>query len=318
MMEKIIRLIINKNVPPKYLNYKKLKNKYLKFLKSQEILSEPFRDKIGQLNNFYLPISKMIFKTYQNEKRTQIIGLTGGQGSGKSTISNILKIILKEKYKLETIVFSIDDFYKTLKERKIMSKKISPLFLTRGVPGTHDTKMLYNCIKNIKRSKFKRMMLPKFNKATDDRMQKKKWVKVKKKPNIVIFEGWCVGAEPQKNKDLLVPINELEKDNDKKKIWRNKVNQELKKNYKKIFQLIDKIIFLKVPSFKHVFKWRLLQEKKLRIISKGSKTMSGNQIKNFIMYYERLTKHMLKTFIYKADSIVKVDKKHKLQSIKFN
>ena len=25
MMEKIIRLIINKNVPPKYLNYKKLK-----------------------------------------------------------------------------------------------------------------------------------------------------------------------------------------------------------------------------------------------------------------------------------------------------
>ena len=260
----------------------------------------------------------MIFKTYQNEKRTQIIGLTGGQGSGKSTISNILKIILKEKYKLETIVFSIDDFYKTLKERKIMSKKISPLFLTRGVPGTHDTKMLYNCIKNLKRSKFKRMMLPKFNKATDDRMQKKKWVKVKKKPNIVIFEGWCVGAEPQKNKDLLVPINELEKDNDKKKIWRNKVNQELKKNYKKIFQLIDKIIFLKVPSFKHVFKWRLLQEKKLRIISKGSKTMSGNQIKNFIMYYERLTKHMLKTFIYKADSIVKVDKKHKLQSIKFN
>ena len=318
MMEKIIRLIINKNVPPKYLNYKKLKTKYLKFLKSQEILSEPFRDKIGQLNNFYLPISKMIFKTYQNEKRTQIIGLTGGQGSGKSTISNILKIILKEKYKLETIVFSIDDFYKTLKERKIMSKKISPLFLTRGVPGTHDTKMLYNCIKNLKRSKFKRMMLPKFNKATDDRMQKKKWVKVKKKPNIVIFEGWCVGAEPQKNKDLLVPINELEKDNDKKKIWRNKVNQELKKNYKKIFQLIDKIIFLKVPSFKHVFKWRLLQEKKLRIISKGSKTMSGNQIKNFIMYYERLTKHMLKTFIYKADSIVKVDKKHKLQSIKFN
>ena len=295
-----------------------VKKKYLKFLKSQEVLNEPFRDKIGQLNKFYLPLSKMIYESYLKNKKTKIIGLTGGQGSGKSTISNILKIILKEIFNMETIIFSIDDFYKTLNERENMSKSISSLFLTRGVPGTHDTKMLLNCIKKIKSSKFYKLKIPKFNKAIDNRAPKVNWQKVLKKPNIVIFEGWCVGVEPQKEKDLLIPINELEKLYDKKKIWRNTVNQELKKNYKKIFKLIDTIIFLKVPSFKHVFKWRLLQEKKLRIISKGSKTMSGNQIKNFIMYYERLTKHMLKTFIYKADSIVKVDKKHKLQSIKFN
>ena len=36
-------------------------------------------------------------------------------------------------------------------------------------------------------------------------------VKNKKKPNIVIFEGWCVGATPQKNKDLNIPVNNLEK-----------------------------------------------------------------------------------------------------------
>ncbi len=300
------------------LRYQKVKNKYLKFVKSQEVLSEPFRDKINQLNNFYLPISKMIHKIYLKKRKTQVIGLTGGQGSGKSTISNILKIILKENYNLETVTFSIDDFYKTLKERKIMSKKISPLFLTRGVPGTHDTKMILNCIKKLKNSKFKKIMIPKFNKANDDRLPKKKWLKVVKKPNIVIFEGWCVGAEQQKNKDLLIAINELEKYQDKKKIWRNRVNQELKINYKKIFILVDKIIFLKVPSFDYVFKWRLLQEKKLRITSKGKKTMSDNQIKKFIMFYERLTKHMLKTLTYKADSVIKIDKKHRLKSIKFN
>ena len=61
-----------------------------------------------------------------------------------------------------------------------MSKKISPLFLTRGVPGTHDTKMLLNCIKKLKNSKFKKIMIPKFNKAIDDRLPKKKWLKVKK------------------------------------------------------------------------------------------------------------------------------------------
>ena len=102
-----------------------------------------------------------------------IIGLSGGQGSGKSTISNILKIILKENYNLETVIFSIDDFYKTLKQRKAMSKNISPLFLTRGAPGTHDTKMILNCIKKLQNIKFKKMMIPKFNKATDDRVSKK-------------------------------------------------------------------------------------------------------------------------------------------------
>ena len=300
------------------LNYHKIKKKYLKFLKSQEIMSEPFRDKIGQLKKFYLPISEMINEEYSKSKRVKVIGLTGGQGSGKSTISNILKIILKEGFNLDTVIFSIDDFYKTFKERKLMSKKISPLFLTRGVPGTHDTRMLHSCINNLKKLKFKKTMIPKFDKSTDDRSPKSKWIKVSKNPHVVIFEGWCVGVTPQRKKDLIFPINKLEKEKDKKKFWRSRVNKELIGKYQKIFNFIDKLIFLKVPSFKYVFKWRMLQEKKLRIISKGSKTMSGNQIKNFIMYYERLTKHMLKTFIYKADSIVKVDKKHKLQSIKFN
>jgi len=299
-------------------SYQKLKKKYLKYIKSQEAKSEPFRDKIGQLNNFYLPISQMIKETYSKEKKTKIIGLSGGQGSGKSTISNILKIILKENYNLETVIFSIDDFYKTLNERKIMSKNISPLFLTRGVPGTHDTKMLLDCIKKLQNIKFKKLTLPRFNKATDDRVSKKKWLKITKKPHIVIFEGWCVGVEQQKNKDLLIAINELEKYQDKEKIWRNRVNQELKKDYKKIFKLIDKIIFLKVPSFKYVFKWRLLQEKKLRIISKGKTLMTDKQIKEFVMFYERLTKHMLKTLTNKADCAIKIDTKHRLKSIKFN
>ncbi len=302
----------------KLFNNQKVKKKYLKFLNSQEVLTEPFRDKLGQLNNFYLPLSKMIKEEYIKKKKTKVIGLTGGQGTGKSTISNILKIILKETYNLETVIFSIDDFYKTLYERKKMSKKINNLFLTRGVPGTHDTEMLFQCIKNLKTKKFKKMKIPKFDKSIDNRLKKNKWLRVKKKPNIVIFEGWCVGATPQKEKDLNSPINKLEKYKDTKKIWRRRVNLELKKNYMKIFNLIDKLIFLKVPNFKYVFKWRLLQEKKLRITGKGNKTMNDNQIKNFIMYYERITKHMLKTLSKKADAVISIDERHRLKSIRFN
>ena len=99
--------------------------------------------------------------------------MTGGQGSGKSTIAQILKIILKEGFKLNTVIFSIDDFYKTLKERKKMSLKVSPLFLTRGVPGTHDTKLLEKCIKALKSNKFNKIRIPKFDKSIDDRVPKK-------------------------------------------------------------------------------------------------------------------------------------------------
>ena len=100
-----------------FSKYRKVKVEYLRYLKSQEILSEPFRDKIGQLNKFYLPISEEIFKSYNYDKKTKIIGLAGGQGSGKSSISQILKGF-KKAYNLKTVVFSIDDFYKTKKERK--------------------------------------------------------------------------------------------------------------------------------------------------------------------------------------------------------
>ena len=298
-------------------SYKKLKKKYFNFLKSQEVLSEPFRDKIGQLNKFYLPLTKKIFAEHSKDRKTKIIGLSGGQGSGKSTISNILKIILKEGYNLNTVIFSIDDFYKTSKERKVMSRKTSPLFLTRGVPGTHDTALLLKSLTILKNSKFEKILIPRFDKSIDDRVHLKKWQKVLKKPDIVIFEGWCVGITPQKKKDLLVPINELEKEKDYNKIWRKRVNKELDGKYKKIFSLIDKIIYLKVPSFKHVYQWRLLQEKKLRVTSKGKKTMNDSQIKNFVMFYERLTKHMLKEYDKIADIVIQIDEKHRLKSLKF-
>ena len=292
-----------------------LNNKYFEFIRKQESMDDKFQDKIGQLKNFYLPFCNNLFKLFKLKNRTLIIGLSGSQGSGKSTISQILKIILQTHYKLNVTCFSIDDFYKTLKERKKMSKMVHPLFLTRGVPGTHDIKMLLNTIKILKKKKFKTIKMPKFDKSMDDRFKIRYWQKIKKKPDIIIFEGWCVGAKPQPYKELVKPINILEKKEDTKLTWRKKVNNELNTNYKKIYSLIDKKIYLKVPNFKYVLKWRLLQEKKLKLKSK-KKGMSDKQIKRFVMFYERVTKNMTKNY-KKNDYIIIIDKSHKIKSIKF-
>ena len=300
------------------MSFLKIKDQYLNFIKQQEVMGEPFQDKIGQLNNFYIPISDFIYKKHKKNKKTLIIGLAGGQGSGKSTIAKILKIILKKKYKLNVINFSIDDYYKTLKDRKLMSKKINKLFLTRGVPGTHDIDLIKNHLSILKKKFLTKIKIPKFDKSKDDRVSKNKWIKINKKQDIVIFEGWCVGATSQNDKILKKPINNLEKFEDDKFTWRKKVNNELKTRYKKTFNLIDIFIFLQVPSFKHVYKWRLLQEKKLKLKSKGKKIMKNSQIKNLIMYYERMTKNMIKIFSRKANIVIKLDKKHKLNQLKFN
>ena len=299
-------------------SFSKIKKNYLNFLNKQEVTSEPFQDKLGQLQNFYLPICNYIFKSHKLINKTIVIGLSGGQGAGKTTISNILKIILKTKFNLNVICFSIDNFYKTLKERKKELKNIHKLFITRGVPGTHDINLIKKFIKDIKKNNFKKIYVPQFDKSKDDRLPKTKWKKINKKPDIIIFEGWCVGAKPQNNKKLVKPCNILEKKYDKKLIWRKKVNNELKNGYKELFKLIDKLIFLKVPGLKYVYKWRLLQEQKLKIMAKGNKTMSVLQIKKFIMYYERITLQMIKDLSVSSDIIVRLDRKHKLNSIKFN
>ena len=299
-------------------NFKKIKVNYLSFIKKQDILGEPFFDKLEQLKKYYIPICNSIYKEYKKQNKTIIVGLSGGQGSGKSTIAEILKIILKTKYNLNTVNFSIDDFYKTLVERKKLSKNSHRLFATRGVPGTHDTRLLLSTIKKLLKKNFKETSIPKFDKSTDDRTPKNKWKRIKLKPDIVIFEGWCVGAQSQSKKLLKKPINYLEKEYDSKSTWRLKVNNQLKKAYSQIFKKIDYLIFLKVPNFQCVYKWRLLQERKLQLTSKSKKTMSSSQIKKFIMFYERITKQMIKDLSKKAKGVLYLDKRHRFKKIKIN
>ena len=302
----------------KTISVRILKKKYLNFLSSQEVQSEPFYNKLGQLKNFYIPICEKIYQDYIRNKKIKIIGLTGGQGAGKSTITQIIKLILKHKYKLKVTYFSIDDFYKTLKERNKLSNNTHNLFKTRGVPGTHDTKLLKKTFSNLKKKNFKPVLIPVFDKSRDDRAPKRRWKKIYEQPNIIIFEGWCVGAKPQKNEALKKPVNILEKKEDSKLIWRNKVNNELKNEYKKIFDKIDRLVFLKVPNFECVFKWRLLQEKKLQFTSRGKKIMSDIQVRKFIMYYERITMQMLKDLTSNAYAVLYLDKKHRFSKIKLN
>ena len=126
-------------------------------------------------------------------------------------------------------------------------------------------------VRKVKAKKLKSLSLPKFDKSIDDRVSKNKWHKVKSKPDIVIFEGWCVGAKSQSTKQLIKPINSLERLNDKSMKWRKYVNLNLKNKYKKFHSMMDCLLYLKAENFALLRKWRLVQEKKLKIKNKNRK-----------------------------------------------
>ena len=123
--------------------FNKVKKDYFKFISSQETKKDKFKNKDKMIKSFLIPVSFWIAKKV-NKKKPLIIGLAGGQGSGKTTISSILTLILKKYFKLNIFKVSIDDFYKTRKERISLSKRVHPMLLTRGVPGTHDINMILN------------------------------------------------------------------------------------------------------------------------------------------------------------------------------
>ena len=296
----------------------KVKNDYLKFLNNEKIFDKSRTAQMNNLRKIYIPISFWIENQYKKKGETLFLGFSGGQGSGKTTVTGILKIILKKFFKRKVHVSSIDDFYKTLEDRNKMSNEIHPLLKTRGVPGTHDINLVKIFFNIIKKKKFKKIKLPKFAKEEDNRLKKKYWFNIKQKPEIVILEGWCVGAKPQSSSLIRRPINILEKYEDKHLEWRKYVNDKLKKEYKKLFAMIDHFIFMKIPNFNIVFKWRLLQENKLRKKSHlNKKIMPYNEIKRFIMFYERITLQMMKDLSKSASVVMILNKNHETKKILF-
>ena len=183
--------------------FQKVKKKCFNFISAQETKKEKFKNKEKMIKSFLIPICFWINKN-KPQNKTFIIGLAGGQGTGKTTISSLIRLILTNYFKLKVFKVSIDDFYKTRKERLKLSKSKHPLLLTRGVPGTHDIDMMNKLFHNIKKRKFNSMLIPKFDKSIDDRSNKKFWHKIKKKPDVLILEGWCVGAKPEKGNTLKV------------------------------------------------------------------------------------------------------------------
>jgi D-glycerate 3-kinase len=248
------------------------------------------------------PLARIAARLGSETGRTIVVGLCGAQGSGKSTIALAIGRIL-EAHGLRTAVISLDDLYLSRSERERLAIDVNPLLLTRGPPGTHDVDLgagLLDALSNVGR-----VALPRFDKARDTRRARAEWGMIHGPVDVVLFEGWCVGAQPETPAALGPPCNALEAEHDQDGRWRSYVNDALGGPYRRLFGKIDYQVLLRAPSFEVVHGWRNEQERKLRerLRREGrvGSAMSDADIAFFIAHYERLTRHILSEMPSRAD-----------------
>jgi D-glycerate 3-kinase len=278
-----------------------------------------------QLESLYLPLAAWLQARRGGDQTTQVVGVCGAQGSGKSTFCRLLGTVFGEAFGETAVALSIDDIYETRERRAELAVEVHPLFATRGVPGTHDVALGLSTIDRLKTLRADQTVrLPAFDKAMDTRLAPDQWRSQRGRVSSILFEGWCVGAVPESESALTEPINELERDEDPDGVWRRAVNAHLQGDYQQLFARIDVLILLRVDGMARVFQWRRLQEHKLARAAAAnaggaeSRIMTDAQVDRFIMHYERLTRHMLSEMPERADIVFDLDDSHGAATVHIN
>lgn len=268
---------------------------------AQERLPQDYAETVER---WWRPLARQIAAWHRDRGRPIVVGINGGQGSGKSTLCRFLEEALLPELGIKAITLALDDLYLTLAEREALASTIHPLLRTRGVPGTHDVALGRAILRDLLAGKATR--IPQFSKAIDDRLPPAQAHLVDSPVDVILFEGWCVGAQAQPADDLAAAVNDLEAREDSDGRWRRFVNAQLAGPYAQWFAQIDFLVMLKAPSFASVFENRLLQERKLR------DTVDEAALRTFVKSYERITRAMLALQTIDPDVIVELGERQRI------
>ncbi len=218
-----------------------------------------------------------------------VAGICGAQGSGKTTLSHALETEL-ERHGKRALTLSLDDFYLPHSDRKSLSETVHPLCMTRGVPGTHDMGLYARTVETLASADVDdETHLPVFSKLDDDRLPESDWARYLGRPDILLFEGWCVGAHPLAQDDPQDPINALEAEEDANGVWRRWWQAELEEGYWPRWCDLDPLVLIRVPGIESVVQSRIRQEARLAAAEPDKPTMDEAAIRRFVAHYERLT-----------------------------
>jgi D-glycerate 3-kinase len=268
-----------------------------------------------------------ILEARARRTRGLVVGLCGPQGSGKSTMALDLETQLREAGGLSVARLSLDDLYLPGRTRARLASEIHPLLRTRGVPGTHDVARGTALLEGLPAAApGTRTALPRFDKGLDEPFESAREDVFVGPADVVLFEGWCVGARPEPPAALAAPVNELERTADAQGRWRRYVNEQLAGPYQRLFASLELLIMLRAPRFEQVYAWRAQQEHELAArlrsaaaagtAAAGARAMSDQELRNFVMHYERLTRHIDAEMPQRADFVLELDPQRQVRALR--
>ena len=232
-----------------------------------------------QLEKLWLPTALELAEARQKSNRTIIQGILGGQGTGKSTLCIILKLILNY-LGFEVASLSIDDLYLTHAERQEL-KRQDPRLIWRGPPGTHDValglKVIEQCLQEDSEAE---ILMPRFDKSAWNGSGDRISPEAITKPDILLFEGWFVGVKPVPETCFDNPPAPIVTAED---VQFAKDNNQRLQAYLPLWEKLDRLIVLYPEDYRLSKQWR--KEAEHKMIASGKTGMSDEEIDRFVEYF---------------------------------
>ncbi|MCC0176571.1 glycerate kinase [Waterburya agarophytonicola K14] len=266
---------------------------------------------IAKFNQLWLPISLDLAIARNELNRTFIQGILGGQGTGKSTLCLILKLILNY-LGFSVANLSIDDLYLTHQERQELRQQ-DPRLIWRGPPGTHDVNLGLQVIEQcLQEDCDLEILMPRFDKSAYNGSGDRTTAEAIAKPDILLFEGWFVGVRPISEDcfdNCPSPLLTLED------IQFAKDNNKLLKTYLPLWDKLDRLIVLYPQDYRLSQQWRKDAERKM--MASGKTGMSDEEIDRFVEYFWKSLhpELFIKPLRETADLVVEIKSDRSLGSI---
>lgn len=225
----------------------------------------------------WLPLALRLGRLRQRLQRPMVYGLLGGQGTGKTTLSRILQLILNTMG-YSCVGFSIDDIYKTYEDRQKL-RQIDPRMIWRGPPGTHDVNLGIEVLKQVRRGQYP-ITFPRFDKSLHGGQGDRGNPEVIDEVDIVLFEGWFLGTRPLEQIDWMQAPPPIKTDADRQ--FANDMNVKLRE-YLPLWEKLDYLMILIPEDYRISQKWRMQAEQQMR--ADGKAGMTDEDVVGFVQYF---------------------------------
>ncbi|MEG4807766.1 glycerate kinase [Microcoleus sp. F8-D3] len=251
--------------------------------------------------NLWLPLAIQLSTAKKSFNRPLIQGILGGQGMGKTTLCQVLRLILG-KLGYSTVSLSLDDLYKTYADRQQL-QKADPRLIWRGPPGTHDIDLGIAVLDKLRGSQnrqlaavdnpksdpikpdiIKNIEIPRFDKSACGGAGDRSQPEIISGADIVLFEGWFVGVNPvvdaKLNEFLAAAPFPISTEGDCQ--FARDMNAKLH-DYLPLWNRLDRLMVLYSQDYRISQVWRNQAEREM--MAAGKSGMSEAEINRFVEYF---------------------------------